>query len=63
MVEITFTCSMCGKSRTESAGHAADADKTLRQIVGELYNRDFRPWYAQVNGEHFDTYCSSECAR
>lgn len=58
-LELQVTCSMCGSTKCP-----LEIDLELTDLNIESIRRliEQKGWIVEINGEHFDTYCSKKCA-
>lgn len=56
-MKLEISCAMCCKEKTlEIDTEGFKPDTTVRRLIENA------KWIVQVNGEHFDIYCSKRCA-
>lgn len=61
MIAIQYSCAACGKWRLKPLLETDKTDELNANTIETLLKRE--GWIVQRNGEHFDTYCSKECAK
>ena len=62
MLEVKAICDMCGQKEITVG---VPNDFPLKPRIRDLFTRliEEAGWVVQINGEHFDTYCSKRCAQ
>lgn len=57
-MKLEIYCAMCGKETViEINKRGLDPKITLRKLIQDIN------WIVEINGAHFDIYCSKKCAK
>ena len=60
MIDIQFSCAMCGKVNHDAHMETDEVNKLNADTIQKEV--EATGWIVQRNGESMDIYCSKECA-
>jgi len=58
MLTIQICCDKCGRQKTGSLFLNKEAQIDSKFLADKIRERG---WFVEINGEHFDIYCSKKC--
>lgn len=57
-MKLEIDCAMCGRETVIEINESGlDPKITLRKLIEDIN------WIVEINGAHFDIYCSKKCAK